>query len=277
MGQGMDKVGKMFALRWIGKSFHFQIFLKILPGLYVGNLRDRYVITRTGRKWVLDKTECKPFEFISVLPDFKYGQRADKQKQNNTHSVDSRYGSGWWHCRRFKRILLLRLCLFSIFFVLCSFRMLSICAYVQATMLIKTLFSIFRNALSSFMRLVSMADLFLCTGKACALIPFCFGYCFMDLKYSHSLAGVSRSTTIAIAYVMTVTDLSWVDAINAIRGARKVANPNFGFQRQLQNYEFMQLKAVILYFFAFDFELRIMFRQSIKAIFKSHDIVFNAD
>jgi hypothetical protein len=99
----------------------------------------------------------------------------------------------------------------------------------------------------------------------------------MDLKYSHSLAGVSRSTTIAIAYVMTVTDLSWVDAINAIRGARKVANPNFGFQRQLQNYEFMQLKAVILYFFAFDFELRIMFRQSIKAIFKSHDIVFNAD
>ncbi|GFO32912.1 dual specificity protein phosphatase 22 [Plakobranchus ocellatus] len=53
----------------------------------------------------------------------------------------------------------------------------------------------------------------------------------------HCLAGVSRSVTITAAYIMTVTNLSWRDALNSIRGARTVANPNFGFQKQLQNYE----------------------------------------
>lgn len=52
-----------------------------------------------------------------------------------------------------------------------------------------------------------------------------------------SLAGVSRSVTITAAYVMTVTNLGWRDTLQAIRGARSCANPNFGFQRQLQNYE----------------------------------------
>lgn len=36
---------------------------------------------------------------------------------------------------------------------------------------------------------------------------------------------------------MTVTNLSWTEAMNSVRGSRKGANPNFGFQRQLQNYE----------------------------------------
>lgn len=53
----------------------------------------------------------------------------------------------------------------------------------------------------------------------------------------HCLAGVSRSVTITAAYIMTVTNLGWRDAVNAIRGARNVANPNFGFQKQLQAYE----------------------------------------
>ncbi|CAL1541302.1 unnamed protein product [Lymnaea stagnalis] len=53
----------------------------------------------------------------------------------------------------------------------------------------------------------------------------------------HCLAGVSRSVTLTAAYIMTVTDLGWRDSLNAIRGARSVANPNFGFQKQLQNYE----------------------------------------
>ncbi|KAJ8303583.1 hypothetical protein KUTeg_019979 [Tegillarca granosa] len=53
----------------------------------------------------------------------------------------------------------------------------------------------------------------------------------------HCLAGVSRSVTIACAYIMTVTELGWRDSINAVRGARDQANPNFGFQRQLQKYE----------------------------------------
>lgn len=53
----------------------------------------------------------------------------------------------------------------------------------------------------------------------------------------HCLAGVSRSVTVTAAYIMTVTRLGWRDAINAIRGARSCANPNFGFQKQLQDFE----------------------------------------
>jgi atypical dual specificity phosphatase len=43
--------------------------------------------------------------------------------------------------------------------------------------------------------------------------------------------------TITAAYIMTVTKLGWRDAINSIRGARNCANPNFGFQKQLQDWE----------------------------------------
>jgi hypothetical protein len=35
---------------------------------------------------------------------------------------------------------------------------------------------------------------------------------------------------------MVVTDLSWFDAMNAVRGARKITNPNLGFQKQLFNF-----------------------------------------
>lgn len=62
--------------------------------------------------------------------------------------------------------------------------------------------------------------------------------------FSSSLAGVSRSVTVTAAYIMTVTNLGWRDALNSIRGARSVANPNFGFQKQLQNYENEQLEEV---------------------------------
>ena len=55
--------------------------------------------------------------------------------------------------------------------------------------------------------------------------------------FSCSLAGVSRSVTVTAAYIMTVTNLGWRDSLNAIRGARNCANPNFGFQKQLQEYE----------------------------------------
>jgi len=53
----------------------------------------------------------------------------------------------------------------------------------------------------------------------------------------HCLAGVSRSTSICIAYIMTVSDLTWIEAMNAVKASRKQCNPNYGFQRQLQNYE----------------------------------------
>ena len=65
----------------------------------------------------------------------------------------------------------------------------------------------------------------------------------MTIIYN-SLAGVSRSVTIAISYIMTCTELSFQEALNAVKGARKIACPNFGFQRQLQNYELNGLKIV---------------------------------
>ncbi|XP_062953891.1 dual specificity protein phosphatase 22 isoform X2 [Cynocephalus volans] len=53
----------------------------------------------------------------------------------------------------------------------------------------------------------------------------------------HCLAGVSRSVTLVIAYIMTVTDFGWEDALNTVRAGRSCANPNLGFQRQLQEFE----------------------------------------
>lgn len=59
-----------------------------------------------------------------------------------------------------------------------------------------------------------------------------------------SLAGISRSTTLVVSYIMTITELPWYDSLNVVRAARKGANPNFGFQRQLQNFEFTSIKSV---------------------------------
>eukprot|EP00070_Physeter_catodon_P027353 XP_028334247.1 dual specificity protein phosphatase 22 isoform X2 [Physeter catodon] len=56
-----------------------------------------------------------------------------------------------------------------------------------------------------------------------------------------SLAGVSRSVTLVVAYIMTVTDLGWEDALRTVRAGRSCANPNLGFQRQLQEFEERQV------------------------------------
>ncbi|XP_044735624.1 dual specificity protein phosphatase 22-B [Chrysoperla carnea] len=53
----------------------------------------------------------------------------------------------------------------------------------------------------------------------------------------HCLAGMSRSVTVAVAYIMSVTSLSWKEALKVVRAGRAVANPNLGFQRQLQDFE----------------------------------------
>lgn len=53
----------------------------------------------------------------------------------------------------------------------------------------------------------------------------------------HCMAGISRSATLVIAYVMTVTNLSFYDAINAVKNAREVVDPNPGFKKQLETYE----------------------------------------
>uniref|UniRef100_A0A3B4VA97 Dual specificity phosphatase 22b n=1 Tax=Seriola dumerili TaxID=41447 RepID=A0A3B4VA97_SERDU len=56
----------------------------------------------------------------------------------------------------------------------------------------------------------------------------------------HCLAGVSRSVTLVVAYIMTVTGLGWQEALAAVRVARPCAGPNLGFQRQLQEFEATQ-------------------------------------
>lgn len=57
----------------------------------------------------------------------------------------------------------------------------------------------------------------------------------------HCLAGMSRSVTVAVAYIMTATNLNWKDALKVVRTGRAVANPNVGFQTQLQEFEMYRL------------------------------------
>ncbi|KAI6077631.1 Dual specificity protein phosphatase 22-A-like protein [Aix galericulata] len=57
------------------------------------------------------------------------------------------------------------------------------------------------------------------------------------IKFIHDLAGVSRSTTVLVAYLMTVTELGWERCLAATRAARSYASPNPGFQQQLRDYE----------------------------------------
>lgn len=66
----------------------------------------------------------------------------------------------------------------------------------------------------------------------------------VSLEPVRSLAGMSRSVTVAVAYIMSVTTLTWKEALKVVRVGRAVANPNFGFQRQLQEFEAYRLGEV---------------------------------
>ncbi|XP_062559785.1 uncharacterized protein LOC134224448 [Armigeres subalbatus] len=57
----------------------------------------------------------------------------------------------------------------------------------------------------------------------------------------HCLAGMSRSVTVAVAYIMSVTTLNWKEALKVVRAGRAIANPNLGFQNQLQDFESCKL------------------------------------
>ena len=64
------------------------------------------------------------------------------------------------------------------------------------------------------------------------------------MTLSSSVAGVSRSVTLVVAYLMTVTGLGWVDCLAAVRAVRPCARPNLGFLRQLEEYENLDLAQV---------------------------------
>lgn len=55
---------------------------------------------------------------------------------------------------------------------------------------------------------------------------------------------MSRSTTILVAYPMTVTELGWESCLAATKAARSYVSPNSGFQQQLQEYERTLLQEV---------------------------------
>ncbi|TWW68136.1 Dual specificity protein phosphatase 22-A [Takifugu flavidus] len=55
------------------------------------------------------------------------------------------------------------------------------------------------------------------------------------------LAGVSRSTTMVVAYLMTVTHYRWDECLSAVKAVRSFVGPNYGFQQQLQEYQTTQL------------------------------------
>ena len=53
----------------------------------------------------------------------------------------------------------------------------------------------------------------------------------------HCAYGVSRSVTVATAYLATVTGLPWEAVLRAIKRKRACADPNFGFRKQLGEFQ----------------------------------------
>ncbi|CAH0384446.1 unnamed protein product [Bemisia tabaci] len=53
----------------------------------------------------------------------------------------------------------------------------------------------------------------------------------------HCNAGISRSSSVVIAYLMKYNSLSLAEALNTVKSARPCARPNSGFMKQLHHYE----------------------------------------
>lgn len=53
----------------------------------------------------------------------------------------------------------------------------------------------------------------------------------------HCLAGMSRSATIVIAYLIATTPMTAGEATEFVRSKRRIVRPNYGFTKQLEQYE----------------------------------------
>ena len=53
----------------------------------------------------------------------------------------------------------------------------------------------------------------------------------------HCLAGMSRSATIVIAYLLATTSMTAREATEFVRSKRRIIRPNYGFAKQLEVYE----------------------------------------
>ena len=73
--------------------------------------------------------------------------------------------------------------------------------------------------------------------KECLL--FIDGY---DKVFVHCAAGMSRSPTIVIAYLMWKKKLSLNDAIKFVKNKRPEISPNLNFMRQLQTFQDLLIK-----------------------------------
>lgn len=58
-----------------------------------------------------------------------------------------------------------------------------------------------------------------------------------NVVYVHCAAGISRSSTITIAYLMTIFDCSYTEALHFLQNQRSCACPNEGFEAQLLGFE----------------------------------------
>jgi protein-tyrosine phosphatase len=81
--------------------------------------------------------------------------------------------------------------------------------------------------------------------------------------YVCSQAGVSRSATIVLAYLMTIGDYDLEKALQIVKGARGYIHPNPGFISQLRRYHAYDVKKVfylkvIIYTFVLSFELELV-------------------
>ena len=96
-----------------------------------------------------------------------------------------------------------------------------------------------------------------------------------NICYTHCQLGKSRSASIVIAYVMYKNKIHFSEAFDFVRGKRKVAFPNEGFQWQLEDFD------IILYNFDYDldkcdefiknfFENRENLKKSEKAFLKEN-------